>query len=160
MENCHSPRRCVMHSDSFCPALDPPSQYSGIMCTRSQNIPAICWALLMIAKMYTWCIFMGKNCFWFSSSRLTKAWHPLAFTCLVLTFHSLHTSGWAEVESLTTPECVLSHFWRWQELLTCESSQSSSLTWLTKRMQFLSTLIFLFPYSLYPPKENFTFAIS
>lgn len=160
MENCHSPRRCVMHSDSFCPALDPPSQYSGIVCSRSQNIPAICWAPRMIAKTYTWCIFMGKNCFGFSSNRLTKAWHLLAFTCLVLVFHFLHASGWAEIESLTTLECVLSHIWQWQELLTCESSQSLTLTWLTKRMLFLSTRILLFPYSLYLPKENSTFAIS
>lgn len=150
MESCHSSRWCVMHSDSFCPALDPPSQYSGIVCSRSQHIPAICWAQLMIAKTYTWCIFMDKNCFRFSSNKLTKAWHPLDFTCLVLVFHFVHIPKKAGIESLTTPEHVLSRIWWWQELLTCEASQSSALIWLTKRMLFLSTpfLLPLIPFTL------------
>lgn len=127
---------------------------------QSSQHPSHLLRLLMIAKTYTWCIFMGKNCFGFSSNRLTKAWHLLAFTCLVLVLHFLHTSGWAEIESLTTLGCVLIHSWQWQELLTCESSQASSLTGLTKRKLFLSTPVLFCLYSLYLPKENSTFAIS
>lgn len=68
-----------------------PSQSSGIVYSRSPHIPAICWALLMRAETYTSCIFMGKNCFRFLFNRLTKAWHPFAFTCLALVFLSPDT---------------------------------------------------------------------
>lgn len=35
----------LLSSSWFCPH-PPPSQYSGIVCSRSQHIPAICWVLL------------------------------------------------------------------------------------------------------------------
>lgn len=162
MEICHSPRQCFMHSDSFCPVLDLPHQNIQVECRADLNKPAICWARMMIAKTYTWCIFMGKNCFRFSSNRLTKAWHPLAFTCLVPVSFFYTFPGRAGIKSLANMGCVLSHIW-WQqrqESLTRESSQLLALPWLTKRMLFLSMLFLLFPDSLLPSRREFYFCHS
>lgn len=157
MESCHSPRQCLLHSDSFCPVLDPSHQNIQVECRADLNKPAICWARMMIAKTYTWCIFMGKNCFRFSSNRLTKVWHSLAFTCLVPVFLLLHTP-WASWNKIFVQSgmCAQSYLMTAAtRIINMWIFPVASPALIDKENAILSMLFLLFLDSLIPSRREF-----
>lgn len=145
----------------LCPSLGSSSQYSGFTWSRSHHVAAMYRAPLKVAETYKHLMHIhGQKSFQIFIQQTDKCVHSLAFTWVCWYSFVYTLPGWAAVESATALWCVLGHIWWWQPSLICESSQSPALSWLTKTMLFLSIPFLLSPYSLYPPKENSTFAIS
>lgn len=131
----------------------------GIVRSGSQNIAAIRWALLMIAKTHTWCILTGQAASGFHPTR----WQKRA----TLRVHLFGSGVPFSTHSLGSRSCGIFKLWNGSSVTLDGDKGNQHVNLHSLRPDLIDKKSavsvhsdLLFSCFLYPPKENSTFVIS